>query len=96
MANKQSSSSRAELESFLSSLDLPNKPSVHVNGREHPTALVVVDFGAPLEPVRLNSEQSQELAGKLRKFARDLITKEVNIRVSSDNYSGVVYWASIQ
>jgi hypothetical protein len=90
------SSSRSDLEYFLSSLDLPNKPSIHVNGKEHPTALVVVDFGAPLEAVRLNSELSQELAGRLRRFARDLLTKESTIRVSTDNYNGVVYWASIQ
>lgn len=95
MATK-ASSSRYELESFLHSLDLPNRPSIHVNGKEHPTALVVVDFGAPLDPVRLNSELSQELAGRIRRFARDLLTKEASIRVSSDNYNGVVYWASIQ
>lgn len=89
------SSSRGDLETFLSSLDLHVKPSIRVNGKEHPTALVVVDFGAPLDSVRLNSEQSQELATRLRKFARELINKDVNVRVSSDNYLGVVYWASI-
>jgi hypothetical protein len=93
---KQASSSRFELESFLTSLNLPINPAIHVNGKEHPTAVVVVDFGSPLDPVRLNSELSQELASKIRKFTRDLITKEANIRVSSDNYNGVVYWASIQ
>lgn len=93
---KQSSSSRFELESFLSSLDLPNKPSIYVNGKEYPTAIVVVDFGAPLEAVRLNSEQSQELASRLRKFAGDLLSKQAPIRVSSDNYNGVLYWCSIQ
>jgi hypothetical protein len=93
---KHSSSSRSELEGFLTSLDLPNQPAIHVNGKEHPTAVVVVDFGSPLEPVRLNPELSQELASKLRKFTRDIITKEANIRVGSDNYNGVVYWSSIQ
>lgn len=92
----KTSSARAELESYLSTLDLPNKPTIHVNGKEHPSALVVVDFGAPLDPVRLNLEQSKELADRMRKFARDLLSKDLSIRVSSDNYNGVVYWASIQ
>lgn len=91
----KNSSARGELENFLSSLKLSTKPSIHVNGKDHPSALVVVDFGYPTPPVRLSSEQSQELASKMRKFSRDLITKDVNIRVSSDNYLGVVFWSYI-
>lgn len=95
------SSARTELETFLNNLRLEVKPAIHVNGKDHPTAVVVVDFGAPLEAVRLNPEQSQDLAGKLRKFTRELVynprnDREVNVRVSSDNYLGVVYWASVQ
>lgn len=92
----KNSSSRADLEAFLSSLDLPNAPSIHVNGKEHPTALVVVDFGAPLDPVRLGSELSQELQNKLKRFSADLLNKPATIRVNTDNYNGVVFWSSIQ
>jgi hypothetical protein len=83
-----------DLENYLTSLRLKAKPAIHVNGKDHPTALVVVDFGTPTESVRLNSEQSQELASKLRKYARELVSKDANIRVSSDHYAGLVYWAS--
>lgn len=92
MATKQST--RSDLENFLAGLDLANKPVIHVNGKEHPTAVVVVDFGAPLTQVKLTPEQNQELAGKLRKFARELVNKDANLRISSDNYLGLVFWAS--
>ena len=86
-------SSRTDLENYLNSLGYA-KPGIHVNGKDHPTALVVVDFGTPLEAVRLTSEQGQELASKLRRFARELVSKDANVRVSSDNYCGVIYYAS--
>lgn len=92
MATKQST--RVDLESFLGGLGLQNTPVIHVNGKEHPTAVVVVDFGAPLTQVKLTPEQNQELAGKLRKFARELVNKDANLRISSDNYLGLVFWAS--
>ena len=87
--------SRIELEDFLDSLDLPNKPTIHVNGREHPTAVVVVDFGAPLQQVRLTSAQNIDLGSRLRRYTKDILNKDFNIRVASDNYAGVVYWSNI-
>jgi hypothetical protein len=87
-------SSRIDLENFLNDLQLHVKPAIHVNGKDHPTALVVVDFGAPLQQVKLSTEQSQDLTAKLRKFARDVAVKDANIRISSDNYLGLVFWAS--
>jgi hypothetical protein len=92
MATKQST--RSDLENFLAGLDLDHKPVIHVNGKEHPTAVVVVDFGAPLTQVKLSPEQNQELAGKLRKFARELVNKDANLRISSDNYLGLIFWAA--
>lgn len=88
-------SPRVELENYLNTLNVKVKPAIHVNGKDHPTALVVVDFGTPIEAVRLSSEQSQELASKLRKFARELVSANANVRVSSDNYCGVVFFASL-
>lgn len=92
-------STRKELETFLSSLELHVTPSIHVNGKEHPTAVVVVDFGAPLNQVKLSPEQHQELAGKLRKFTKELVTKDttkdLNVRISSDNYLGLVFWSAM-
>lgn len=103
MAKK--SSARGELENFLNGLGLETKPAIHVNGKDHPTALVTVDFGYPTPPVRLSQEQSQELGAKLRKFARELLSdvaiqrlnaEQSVLRVSSDNYLGVVYWVALQ
>lgn len=88
--------STAELEglrSWLSALELGAvRPTVHVNGHHHPTALVVVDLGSPLKQVRLNSEQSGELGQRLRRVAKEVLGREANIRVSADNSNGI-HWA---
>lgn len=97
MGKSYSSSIRSELEDFLENLDLPVAPSIHINGNGHPTAIVVVDFGAPTDPVRLTADQNQELTSKLRKFTKELLkNKDIFVRVSSDNYAGVVYWSALQ
>ena len=81
------------LQTYLDTLGLV-RPSVHVNGTAHPTAVVTVDLGAPKAPNRLSQEQAQELIQRLRKTTRDLYKDEVNIRVSSDNHNGV-FWSSV-
>lgn len=83
-----------ELETWLSTLTLGVAPSVKVNGSHHPTAVVVVDLGQPLKQVRLNSEQSSELGARLRRTAREVLGRDANIRVSTDNGYGIV-WASV-
>ena len=98
MAQKQSS--RKELENFLDHLNLPARPKLHVNGKDHPTAVVVVDFGAPLEPVSLATEVHQELKERIRRFTKELCSgrsklQDEDIRVSSDNYLGLVVWSTI-
>lgn len=98
MATKPST--RKDLEAFLESLNVEFTPAIHVNGKDHPSAVVLVDFGAPLQSVRLSPEQHQELAGKLRKFTKELVAKkdrqeDPNVRVSSDNYLGLVFWSSV-
>lgn len=97
MAKQQASvpSSRIDLEEFLDSLDLTVKPTIHVNGKDHPTAIVVVDFGAPLQSVRLSSNQSNDLGTKIRRYTKDILNKDAYIRIASDNYSGIVYWSTI-
>lgn len=95
-------STRKELEAFLESLDVEFKPVIHVNGKDYPTAVVVVDFGAPVESFRLSPEQRQELTSKIHKFTKELVAKkgnddakELNFRVSSDSYFGLVFWSAI-
>lgn len=84
----------AELTEWFGTLSLPITPSIKINGPLHPTAVIAVDFGAPLNPVRLTSEQVQDLSGRLRKLTRDLYSQEVNVRVSSDSQNGV-FWSSV-
>ncbi len=83
-----------ELEGWLASLQIGIKPSVKVNGSHYPTALLVVDLGQPLKQIRLNSEQSGELGQRLRRTARELLGRDVAIRVSADNSHGI-HWASL-
>lgn len=96
MAKGYNQLARTELEDFLASLDLEHAPKIHVNGKEHPTAIVVVDFGAPLRSVRLTLEQNQELMARVRRYTKDVVNKDVHIRVASDNYNGLLYWSNIQ
>jgi hypothetical protein len=81
------------LQSYLDTLGLV-RPSVHVNGTIHPTAVVTIDLGVPKEPTRLTQEQAQELISRLRKLTRDLYKDDVNIRVSSDHHNGI-FWSSV-
>lgn len=83
------------LKDFLGSLGLDYTPTVHVNGRIFVQALLTVDFGAPLKPVKLSSEQVQELNDHMRAVARDIIGRDGNIRISHDSANGNVYWASV-
>jgi hypothetical protein len=83
-----------ELETWLAGLALEVTPSVKVNGSHHPTAVVVVDLGQPLKQQRLNSEQSSELGARLRRTTREILGRDANIRVSTDNSHGII-WASV-
>jgi hypothetical protein len=69
------------------------KPSVKVNGSAFAFAVVAVDFGTPLEPVKLNGEQNQELQAKMKELTTAL-TGRRNVRVNFDHNNGV-YWSSI-
>ena len=83
-----------ELEGWLAKLQIGVKPTVKVNGSHHPTAILVVDLGQPLKQIRLNSEQSGELGQRLRRTAREVLGRDVAIRVSADNSHGI-HWASV-
>jgi len=83
-----------ELETWLETLQIGVKPTLKVNGVHHPTALVVVDLGQPVKQIRLTSEQSGELGQRLRRTARELLGRDVNIRVSADNSHGI-HWVSV-
>jgi hypothetical protein len=83
----------SSLQSYLETLNVI-RPSIHVNGPAHSTAVVTVDLGAPLNPTRLSQEQAQELISRLRRVTRELYKDDVNIRVSSDHHNGI-FWSSV-
>jgi hypothetical protein len=83
-----------DLRQFIDSLGLHVNGSIRLNGPAHPTAVLTVDFGSPLQSVRLSPEQGQELTRRMRAVAREFYKDEVNVRVSADHQNGV-YWASV-
>lgn len=84
----------SELTQFLDTLNVGVTPVIHVNGTTNPTAVLTIDFGAPLNPVRLTQDQVQDLMGRMRKATRELYSNDVNVRVSMDHQNGI-YWASV-
>lgn len=81
----------ADLRSWLTTLQIGVSPSLKVNGSHFPMAVVTVDLGQPLKQIRLTSEQSNELGQRLKRAAREVIGKDVQIRVSTDNSHGIHY-----
>lgn len=81
------------LQKYLDTLGLV-RPTIHVNGPSYPTAVVTIDLGSPLDGVKLQSEQSQEMVAQLRRLTRDMFKDNVNVRVSFDNNNGIC-WASV-
>lgn len=69
-------------------------PRLHVNGNDHPTALITVDFGQPKTGVHLSSERGNELSSLLKAAAKSITRRRGSIRVNYDNHHGVM-WASI-
>lgn len=87
---------RQSLIHFIEGMNIPANPTVHVNGKEHPSAVLVVDFGSTeMGTVRLNQEESAELANRMRDYTRDLLNRSVAVRVSVDTYNGLVMWTSV-
>jgi hypothetical protein len=85
-----------ECRAWLTGLGFQSAPKVHVNGAAHPTAVIVVDFGTPLnEPLKLSPEQSAELIGHIRSNTKLMFReRDVNVRVQSDTNTGI-WWSSV-
>ena len=81
-----------ELNSLLASMD--GRPSLHVNGDTHPTALLTVDFGQPTQRVDLSSADFESLSRTMRDAALELTRRRGEVRVQADLHRGV-YWASV-
>lgn len=96
MTDKRRQKRIVELEDFrlwLTGLD--SKPILHINGPNYPTAVITVDFGTPLEDVKLSPELAGDLVNRMRTATKTLCRdKEANARVQSDNSNGI-WWSSI-
>lgn len=85
----------AEFNTFLSTIECEVKPTIHVNGSAHSSAIVTVDFGSPIEQFRLTSDDNADVTERLRHLARTIVARDtVNIRISYDAPNGI-FWASI-
>lgn len=101
---KPSRTSTVDLSDFtawLESLDIPNKPTLHVNGPNFYHAILAVDFGSPLKQTRLSQDVSNELYHRIADATRRVANLQTppadgrqNVRVSSDLSRGV-YWSAI-
>jgi hypothetical protein len=78
---------------WLRSLDLHVNPSIHIN-YGYQSAVVAVDFGSPLQPVKLSNDQTIELHSRIRKLTKEVIGKDINVRIMHDQSNGV-YWSSL-
>jgi len=83
-----------DLKTWLSNLEMGGKNPVHINGHHYPTAVVTVDLGLPVKGNKLTSDQSNELNQRLKKLTREVIGKDVAVRVNSDSNNGI-YWTSV-
>jgi len=80
----------AEFRAWLANLDPTIAPSLHINGPAYQNAVLVVDFGQPLKPLRLTTEQSSELVTRIREAVRLLVGRETSpVRVHTDSQTGV-------
>lgn len=84
------------LKEWLASLDLGGvSPSVHVNGHQFAlTSILTVDLGQPIRQVRLTADQSHMLGEHMKAAAREILGREANVRVHTDNSRGIT-WASL-
>lgn len=97
--DRQKVKETAAMDVFLGYLkDLnPGEPtaSIHVNGHQFTTtSIITVDFGQPLKPVRLTSDQQHLVGEHLRAATKELLGREVQVRVHSDPSHGVM-WSSL-
>lgn len=80
------------LRRFLSEQD--EKPTLHVNGHECPTALLSVDYGQPIRGVNISAERGNELTSLMKAAARAVTRRRGSVRVHYDNNHGV-FWATL-
>ncbi len=92
MSKSKSSAHLNNLKNWLVALDTGDvKPSIHINSGYN-LAVIVVDFGSPVEPIKLNSDQFTEFSKLVKAATKEVINKDTSVRLSVDNG---VHWTSI-
>jgi hypothetical protein len=71
-----------------------DSPRLHINGNDHPTALITVDFGQPISGIQLSNDRGNELSALLKAAAKSVNRRRGNVRVNFDHHHGVM-WASV-
>lgn len=86
-----------ELDDFKTWLaSLEGRPILHVNGAGYTSAVLTVDFGAPLQEVKIDQDVSGELTTRMRAATRSLCRgNDANIRIQTDTSNGMIWWTSI-
>lgn len=80
---------------FIARLEIDPIPTLHINGAAYPNCVLTLDFGQPLVRVeKLTTEQSGELVNRIRQLTKDVMGREVSVRVSNDGQTGI-YWTTI-
>lgn len=94
----KSTQALTDLRTWLQTLHPAIKPNLHVNGKDYPACVLTVDFGTPLEPFELSSDQATELPKKLRAAVKEIFShKEIpegDVRIWND--SNGVWWTGIK
>jgi hypothetical protein len=84
----------ASFKNWLDGLDPLIKPKIHINGHTFTSAVLAVDFGQPLRPLKLSFEQNHEMLERMRKLTKEVVGRDTVVRISHDGPAGI-YWASI-
>ena len=84
----------ADLTSWLGGLEYPTVPKLHVNGSQYANCILTVDFGHPTRANKVNPDHVPDLIAHMRKVARAIMNKEVSIRISNDQHTGI-WWACV-
>ena len=71
-----------------------DRPVLHINGNDHPTAIITVDFGQPLRGVTISNDRGNELSRLIKDATKSLSRRRGQIRVNFDSHHGV-FWSSI-
>ena len=90
----QSVNDLTEFTTWLSSLESGVTPTVHVNGPIYTSCVLTVDFGTPLDGIKITTEQSNEMANRLRNVTKAILNRDVKVSIMNDPANGI-WWTCL-